>query len=79
LAREVTGSDGTRWTCAEAYAGLGDRAGDAAKTDDGERYRVVCTPSGGAKTVELELPAGWEREMDDGALLRAIERQRARG
>lgn len=45
----------------EAYAGLSGAGSDAARADGpGERYRVVCTPSGGAKSVELELPAGWE-------------------
>jgi hypothetical protein len=78
VAREVTDGEGITWTCAEAYAGLGGAAGDAAKTDGG-RYRVVCTPSGGARSVELELPAGWEKEMDDAALLREIAAARQDG
>jgi hypothetical protein len=78
VAREVTDGEGLTWTCAEAYAGLGGSAGDAAKTDGG-RYRVVCTPAGGARSVELELPGGWEREMDDDALLREIAAARGNG
>jgi hypothetical protein len=83
MPREVTGEDGVRWTCAQAYAGLSDAAEkDAAARVDGAReaYRVVCTPSGGAKSVELELPGDWEQAMPDEALLRAIaERQRENG
>jgi hypothetical protein len=75
MPREVTDGNGVRWTCAQAYAGLGgaDEKADAARvegTDD--RYRVVCTPSGGSQTVELELPGGWEDSMSDDDLLAAI-------
>jgi hypothetical protein len=82
MPREVTDGDGVTWSCVEAYAGLsGGAAGsDAARvegTDD--RYRVVCTPSGGSRSLELELPGGWEREMDDDALLAAIAAERRDG
>ena len=56
VAREVTDQQGIRWSCVEAYAGLSPdgNGGEAAKADGaGERFRVVCTPSGGAKSVEL--------------------------
>jgi hypothetical protein len=69
--REVTDQEGIRWTCVEAYAGISGDAGDAAKVE-GERYRVVCTPSGASKSVELQLPAGWEDSLSDDDLLREI-------
>ncbi|HSU16074.1 hypothetical protein [Longimicrobium sp.] len=73
--REVTDHEGIRWTCVEAYAGLSGDAGDAAKVE-GERYRVVCTPSGASKSVELHLPGGWEDSLSDEELLREIAKGR---
>ncbi|HYH83438.1 MAG TPA: hypothetical protein VEX86_26825 [Longimicrobium sp.] len=75
MPREVRDEQGVTWSCVEAYAGLSGGTGDAARADGpGERYRVVCTPSGGAKSVELELPAGWEESMSDEDLAREIGR-----
>lgn len=71
MPREVTDSEGIRWTCVEAYAGISGDAGDAAKVG-AERYRVVCTPSGASKSVELHLLAGWEDSLSDDDLLREI-------
>ena len=82
MPREVTDGDGVRWTCVQAYAGLAqsaDESGnkDAARVDGAEdRFRVVCTPSGGAQTAELELPGDWEEGVDDEALLKAIQSAR---
>ncbi|HEX2205268.1 MAG TPA: hypothetical protein VHG91_18310, partial [Longimicrobium sp.] len=74
MAREVTDGEGTTWSCVEAYAGLSEEGkGDAARVEGTDRFRVIATPSGGAQTVELELPAGWEEEMPDEELVRAIE------
>jgi hypothetical protein len=61
-------------------AGLGHSAAKTAAaqvpgTEDG--YYVVCTPSGGAQSVRLALPAQWETVLDDDALLAAIATQRA--
>ncbi|HEX8905490.1 MAG TPA: hypothetical protein VF771_11640 [Longimicrobiaceae bacterium] len=75
VAREVTDEQGIRWSCVEAYAGLSADAngGEAAKVEGAEeRFRVVCTPSGGAKSVELHLPGGWEEALSDDELLREI-------
>ena len=75
MPREVRDEQGITWSCVEAYAGLSGDAGDAARADGpGERYRVVCTPTGGAKSVELELPAGWEESMSDEDLASEINR-----
>ena len=74
MAREVTDGEGTTWSLAEAYAGLAeDGKSDAAKVEGADRYRVIATPSGGARTVELELPAGWNESLSDDELLREIE------
>lgn len=78
MAREVSGGDGISWSCVEAYAGLSDEGGGAAervKASDG-KLPVVCTPSGGAKSVRLELPADWEESLGDAELLREIEAHR---
>ncbi len=77
MPREVTDGEGTTWTCTQAYAGLSDAGedetkDDAARVEGTDRYRVVCTPSGGERTVELELPAGWEESCPDEEILEAI-------
>lgn len=78
MPREVQDDQGITWSCVEAYAGLSGgagNAGDAARADGPEeRYRVICTPSGGARSVELHLPAGWEESLSDQDLLREIGR-----
>jgi hypothetical protein len=74
MAREVTDGDGTAWSCVEAYAGLSEEGkSDAARVEGTDRYRVVCTPSGGAASVTLELPAGWDESLTDADLLREID------
>jgi hypothetical protein len=74
VAREVQDSEGIRWTCAQAYAGLsdGEEKDDAARVDGTDLVRVICTPSGGSTSVELELPLGWEDDLSDEALLQRI-------
>ncbi|WP_026464611.1 hypothetical protein [Adhaeribacter aquaticus] len=74
--REVQAEDGTRWTCVQAYAGLNhteenEEAATVGANDD--KRTVVCTPSGGAQTVRLELPANWEEAYSDEELLQEIE------
>lgn len=77
MAREVTDGEGTAWSCVEAYAGLSeDGKSDAARVEGTDRFRVVCTPTGGAQTVELELAAGWEEKLSDEELTREIEKAR---
>lgn len=75
MAREITDADGIAWTCVQAFAGLGGGADktEAARVDgSAHRLHVVCTPSGGARSVRLELPDGWEAELGDDELLSAI-------
>ena len=78
MPREVKDADGVTWSCIQAFAGLGK---DAEKTEaarvDGtrDRFHVVCTPSGGAKSVRVELPGNWEKGLSDEELLQIIHTQ----
>lgn len=79
MQREVSGEDKITWTCAQAYSGLsGSQENKEAARVEGriDRVRVVCTPSGGAKSVQLELPEDWESSLSDEELLRRIEQHR---
>jgi hypothetical protein len=79
MAREVTDSDGITWRCVQAYAGLSEgKENQAAAEVSGEddTYWVVCTPSGGAKSVRLKLEGEWETSYSDDALLDEISSQR---
>ncbi len=77
MPREITDENGITWSCIQAFAGLGNdpEKTDAARVDGSDRLRVVCTPSGGAGSVRLELPDGWEAGMPDGDLLREIQKE----
>ena len=75
MPREMEDSEGVRWSCAQAYAGLSETgAGDeeAARVEGSDRLRVVRTPSGGSRSVELELAGGWDESLSDEELLREI-------
>ncbi len=79
MERTVQDTEGTKWTCLQAYAGLSDEETkrDAARVEGTEdRYQVVCTPSGGSQSVRLELPRDWESTLTDEELLARIERAR---
>ena len=77
MPREITDDHGITWSCIQVFAGLGNdpEKTDAARVDGSDRLRVVCTPSGGAGWVRLELPDDWEAGMPDGDLLQAIHEQ----
>jgi hypothetical protein len=75
MPREVSDSDGIVWTCIQAFSGLGkDREKmDAARVDgQDDLYDVVCTPSGGARSVRVQLPGDWETSASDRTLSDAI-------
>jgi hypothetical protein len=81
MPREVMDSDGITWSCIQAFAGLGKdpEKTEAARVDGSrDRFHVVCTPSGGAKSVRVELPGNWEKGLSDEKLLQAIHDQLAR-
>jgi len=74
---DVTTSDGTSWNCVEAYAGLATSTPDADKAKavsaGGGQVDVIATPSGGAQTVRLKLPANWETAVSEAELSKAIK------
>jgi hypothetical protein len=78
MLREMTDKEGITWTCIQAFAGLGNDAekADAARVEGSEDHvRVVCTPSGAARSVRIACPADWETSMHDEELLSAIHAQ----
>jgi hypothetical protein len=78
--REVSDGEGVTWTCVQAYAGLNDGGeNEEAARVGGGLFQVVCTPSGGAQTVRLELEGGWEESLSDEGLLEKIESARGAG
>ncbi|OON71172.1 hypothetical protein B0919_02050 [Hymenobacter sp. CRA2] len=74
--REVTDQHNTTWTCVQAYAAV-DSAATAEAVEKSETAEgtvpVVCTPSGGAQTVRLELSKDWLDNLSDDELKRAIQ------
>lgn len=78
MTREVTDTNKITWTCIQAYAGLsgGTQKDTAAQVNERkDKYWVVCTPAGGAKSVRLELEGEWEKSYSDEALLQEIASQ----
>jgi hypothetical protein len=76
--REVTDSNNTTWTCAQAYAAVNSEAAEKAMdiSENAEgKVPVVCTPSGGAQTVRLQLPSNWLEDYSDEQLLQDIANQ----
>ena len=79
--RELQDEDDARWTCAQAFAGVDGEATALAQAKAGAgdgAVVVVCTPSGGARSVRLELPPDWDSGMTDEALIAAIRDAAAR-
>lgn len=83
MERELTDRDNTTWSCVQAFSGLGDSAAAtaaAARMADGDgQVAVVATPRGGAQSVRLELPRGWDTSMSDDDLAAAIAAARDAG
>ncbi len=78
MAREVTDTDDITWSCIQAYSGLSDseESNEAAKVSgEDDTYWVVCTPSGGAKSVRLKLSGDWENSSSDEELLDQIKQE----
>jgi hypothetical protein len=73
--REIQDEESTTWTCVQALSGLRGQAGaEAAERIESAEgtVPVVCTPSGGQRSVRLELPKDWAERMSDADLLEAI-------
>ncbi len=78
MERIVNDKDGNAWTCVQAFTGLSDQEEhpEAAQVKGKkDTYWVVCTPSGGAQSVRLQLPGDWESTYSNEALLDAIAKQ----
>jgi hypothetical protein len=76
MPREVTAPDGIKWTCIQAFSGLGkdpEKIEAARVSGEADAFQVVCTPSGGAKSVRIELPADWEQNIAEEELLHLIQ------
>jgi hypothetical protein len=73
--REVQDSDNTRWVCVEALSAITESRKDIEEKiqDSNGNVTVVCTPSGGAQTVRLQLPPDWLENTPDAELLKKIE------
>lgn len=80
LQREVTDEENTNWVCVQAFAGTNsqaaEEAADMVETEEG-KIPVVCTPSGGAQTVRLQLNRDWLDSYTDEELVTAITEARA--
>jgi hypothetical protein len=75
MPREITDAEGITWTCIQAYAGLeasGDDDEAAPAAAKGKPVDVICTPSGGARSVRLTLAADWEASVPDEDLLARV-------
>ena len=80
MPREITDGEGVTWSCIQAFAGLGNdpEKADAARVKGSEdKLHVVCTPSGGAKSVRLQLPSDWEENGLDEDILAMIRARTA--
>ncbi len=78
MPREIQDGEGTTWSCIQAYAGLSNNSEkrEAARVEGkADLVEVVCTPSGGAQTVRLQLASDWEDKLSDEELLSEIKRQ----
>ncbi len=78
MAREIVDNEGVTWSCIQAFAGLGndpDKAAAALVKGSGHLLPVTCTPSGGARSVRLELPRGWKESVPDREILDQIRLQ----
>ncbi len=78
--REVTDQENTNWVCVQAFGGLNkeaaEEAADRVESEDG-KVPVVCTPSGGAQTVRLQLDRNWLESYSDEQLVTAITSARS--
>ena len=72
--REVTDGEHLKWSCVQANAGADL---DLVITDENYLVPVVCTPSGSARSVRVELPPSWAQDLPDAEVLAAISRARA--
>jgi hypothetical protein len=72
--REIQDKEKVRWQCVQAFSGVETGFGkDGVQVENQNgTVTVVCTPSGGAQTVRLDLDNNWLEKMSDSALENAI-------
>jgi hypothetical protein len=73
--REVTDSENTTWTCVQAYGNMSKETAEKAAEiteDSNGQVTVVCTPSGGAQTVRLQVSSDWMDSLSDEELVSHI-------
>jgi hypothetical protein len=73
--RQVQDDNNTIWQCVQAFSGMSSDAAKKAEElldNPSEQVPVICTPSGGAQSVRLQLNKNWIDDMNDDALLNAI-------
>jgi hypothetical protein len=72
--REVQDEKKVTWKCVRVFGGTNGKAAAAAaeKSEENGEVEVVCTPSGGEKTVRLKLQSNWEQDLPDDDLIRSI-------
>lgn len=76
--REIQDADNVTWTCVQAYTSMtnGEKNADAATVEGtAGKVKVVCTPSGAAQSVRLELPPDWLEALSDEQLMEEIQKQ----
>lgn len=74
IEREITDHDGNSWNFVQAYSGgESDHSEKVASLTEGEHIPVVCTPSGGAQSIRLQLPRDWKENLSDKELLEALQ------
>jgi hypothetical protein len=76
IQREVLDKENIRWTCVQSFTMAEGEAAERLKESvmqDKEKVMVVCTPSGGQKTVRVELPNDWNQVLTDDELIKEIE------
>ncbi len=79
--REVQDAESVTWVCLQAFSGVSGATAEKATErveSAGGTVPVVCTPSGGAQSVRLELTTGWDDQLTDPDLLAAIGSARTR-
>jgi len=74
--KEIQTADGIRWQCAEAMIKPADDKSSPSGKDERDLVMVVCTPTGGAQSVRIELKTDWKESVPDEELARAIEQNR---
>jgi DNA-binding protein YbaB len=74
IQREVTDKENTKWTCVQAFTGMQEKLAEKAAeiSKENGKVPVVCTPTGGAQSVRLDLSENWNEELQDDELVNAI-------